>query len=51
MCAKKEIGNDLPRGLYILYLNVLKIGPVTELEKLSVHGSLVKLVVESRLNR
>ena len=31
--------------------NVLKTGPVTEPEKLSVHGSLVKPVVEPWLNR
>ena len=31
--------------------NVLKTGPVTEAEKLSVHGSLVGPVVEPRLNR
>ena len=31
--------------------NVLKIGPVTEPKKLSVHGSLVGPVVELRLNR
>ena len=48
--------------IYLLFLNshivtshiknnVLKTGPVTESEKLSVHGSLVRLVVEVRLNR
>ena len=31
--------------------NVLKTGPVTEPEKLSVHGSLVGPVVEPWLNR
>ena len=31
--------------------NVLKIGPMTEPEKLPVHSSLVGLVVESRLNQ
>ena len=31
--------------------NVLKIGPVTELEKLPVHGSLVGPMVEPWLNR
>ena len=31
--------------------NVLKTGPVTEPEKLPVHGSPVGLVVEPRLNR
>ena len=31
--------------------NVLKTGPVTEPEKLPVHGSLVGPVVEPRLNR
>ena len=31
--------------------NVLKTGPVTELEKLSGHGSLVGPVVEPWLNR
>ena len=31
--------------------NVLKTGLVTESKKLSVHGSLVKPVVEPRLNR
>ena len=31
--------------------NVLKIESVIESEKLSVHGSLVRLVVEPRLNR
>ena len=32
-------------------IKVLKTGSVTEPEKLSVHGSLVGLVVEPRLNR
>ena len=33
------------------FFNVLKIGLVTESEKLSVHGSLVGPVVEPWLNR
>ena len=32
-------------------LNVIKTGPVTEPEKLLVHGSLVGPVVEPQLNR
>ena len=34
----------------VMITNVLKIGPMTEPEKLSVHGSLVGPVVEPRLN-
>ena len=32
-------------------INVLKTGPMTEPEKLPIHGSLVGPVVEPRLNR
>ena len=35
----------------IIFFNVLKTGPITESEKLSVQGSLVGPVVESWLNR
>ena len=31
--------------------NVIKTGPVTKLEKLPVHGSLVRPTVKPRLNR
>ena len=31
--------------------NILKIGSITELEKLSIHGLLIEPVVESWLNR
>ena len=37
--------------MVFVFFNVLKIGPVTEPEKLPVHGSLVEPVVEPRLNR
>ena len=34
-----------------VYINGLKTGSVTELEKLPVHGSLVGLAIEPLLNR
>ena len=37
-------------GMCKVLINVLKIGPVTEPEKLPVHGSLIGPVVEPRLN-
>ena len=41
----------LKASTFISFSNVLKTGPVTEPEKLPVHGSLVGLAVEPRLNQ
>ena len=44
-------GIFLVKVISFSFINVLKTGPIIEPKKLSIHGSLVRPVIESRYNR